>query len=336
MGALILVVTVILMASAPVAAQAQTAAKTSTAKAAGSPTAPKNWTVPKTPDGQPDLQGYWTSATTTPFERPANLATKEFYTEEEAKARVDQAQNRTRGATQAGTTGDVHYNFEQFGLDASQNPIVPNLRTSQVIDPPNGRLPAQNPSRSSTYRRPAGGQFDGPENRSLSERCIIFGGSTPIGTGGYNNAFQITQGAGYVMILKEMIHEARIIPLDGGPHLPSNVRQLNGDSRGHWEGNTLVVDTTNFTDRTNIQQQSMENLHLIERFTRTGPDTITYQYTVDDPSKWTKSWTAEFPIGKIDGPIFEYACQEGNYGLANQLSGARAAEREAEAAKSKQ
>jgi len=124
-----------------------------------------------------------------------------------------------------------------------------------------------------------------------------------------------------------MIHEVRMIPLNGGPHLPASIKQLNGDPRAHWEGETLVVDSTNFTDRTNVQGQSMETTHLIERFTRTGPNVISYQYTVDDPAKWTQKWTAELPLVKIDGPIFEYACHEGNYGLANQLSGARADEK---------
>jgi len=203
--AMVLLASVTIAGQAPAAkapaAQAATAAKAPAAKPAA------KYVAPRTPDGQPDLSGYYTAAVrpNTPFERPANMANKEFYTDAELKALVDQAEGRgPRGrTTQAGTTGDVHYNFEQYGLDASQNPVYANPRTSAVIDPPSGRLPARNPNATSTYRRPAGGAFDGPENRSLSERCIVFGNTVPIGTGGYNNALQIAQGPGYVMTLKK-------------------------------------------------------------------------------------------------------------------------------------
>ena len=144
---------------------------------------------------------------------------------------------------------------------------------------------------------------------------------------GYNSNLQIVQGEGFVAIMQEMIHDVRIIPTDGRPHLPSDVKQLMGDARGHWEGNTLVVDTTNFTSRTAFRG-SGENLHVVERFTRTDPDTVLYQFTVDDPTTWAHSWSAEVPMTKIDGPIFEYACHEGNYGMRNNLSGARAEEKQ--------
>ena len=152
----------------------------------------------------------------------------------------------------------------------------------------------------------------------------------PMLPAGYNSNLQIVQGQGYVAIMQEMIHDVRIIPIDGSPHLASNVRQWFGDSRGHWEGDTLVVDTTNFTNRTAFRGSS-ENLHVVERFSRTADDRILYQFTVEDPSTWETSWSGEVPMTKIDGPIYEYACHEGNYGMRNNLSGARAAEKTAQA-----
>lgn len=172
-----------------------------------------------------------------------------------------------------------------------------------------------------------GHEFDGPENRGLAEQCIMWGNEgPPMMPIGYNSNLQIVQGPGYVAILIEMIHEVRMIPTDNSPHLPSSIRQWLGDSRGHWEGDTLVVDTTNFTARTAFQGSS-ENLHVVERFRRGNADTILYQFTVDDPSTWARSWSGEIPMTRIKGPIFEYACHEGNYGIVNSLSGARAEER---------
>jgi hypothetical protein len=177
-----------------------------------------------------------------------------------------------------------------------------------------------------------GHEFDGPENRGLAEQCILWGNEgPPIQPVGYNSNLQIVQGPGYVAIVQEMIHDVRIIPTDGSAHVASNIRQWFGDSRGHWEGDTLVVDTTNFTDRTAFRGSS-ENLHVVERFSRQPDDSILYKFTVEDPSTWEKSWSGEFPMTKIDGPIFEYACHEGNYGMRNNLSGARAEDKAARAA----
>jgi hypothetical protein len=177
-----------------------------------------------------------------------------------------------------------------------------------------------------------GHEFDGPENRTLGEQCIMWPNEgPPIQPAGYNSNLQIVQGPGYVAILQEMIHDVRIIPTDGSPHLASNIRQWFGDSRGHWEGETLVVDTTNFTARTAFRGSS-ENLHVVERFTRQADNSILYQFTVEDPSTWAKSWSGEMPMTKIDGPLFEYACHEGNYGMRNNLSGARAEEKAAQSA----
>jgi len=284
----------------------------------------------RTADGQPDLQGYWTNTTVTPLERPKDLGDKAFFTPEEADAYAKR-QLATPEPTGPGTYADVHYNMAQFGLEKSQSKVVANVRTSLITDPPDGRVPPIIPeARKRNDDRAAknkGHEFDGPENRGLAEQCIIWGNEgPPMIPVGYNSNLQIVQGPGYVAILQEMIHDVRVIPTDGSPHVSSNVRQWMGDSRGHWEGDALVVDTTNFTDKTAFRGSS-ENLHVVERFRRADADTILYQFTVDDPSTWTHSWSAEIPMTKIAGPIFEYACHEGNYGMANNLSGARAEEK---------
>jgi hypothetical protein len=319
----------------PLPLAGQTASTTSTPAKPAAPAA--RWTPPRTPDGQPDLQGMWTNATYTPLQRPVELGTKAFYTEQELaqieKRRLAQAAQ----STAPGTTADVHYDFDQYGLDRSQGVVVPNTRTSLVVDPPDGRIPPVTPegqrraAARAEARRQMGGPFDGPENRGLPERCIIWNAGPPILPIGYNSDYQIVQNADYVMILTEMIHDVRIVPLDGRPPLPQGLRQLMGSSRGHWEGNTLVVETTHFTDR-NPFQGSSENMRVTERFTRTASDMLKYEFTVNDPDTWAIPWSAEIPMKSIAGPIFEYACHEGNYGLANNLSGARAAEKAAEEA----
>jgi len=315
-------VAVVLLAGVFVAAQTPTAAVKP-----GTPA--KTWSVSRTPDGQPDLQGFWTNTTYTPLERPKNV-TKAFYTKEEALE-----------AAEPGTIPDVHYDFTQFGLDRSQSPFALNLRTSLIVDPPDGRLPplsAEGQKRAAERaetRRRMGGPYDAAQNQPLSVRCILMDRNGPPMLGGaYNNNYQIVQVPGYVMILVEMLHGVRIIPLDGRPHLPPNVRQLSGSYRGHWEGETLVIETTNFTGKTAFQGSS-ENMRLIERFTRVDEDTMLYKFTVEDPSTWTRPWSAEVPWKKTIGPIFEHACHEGNYGLGNILAGARAEEKRAaeEAAK---
>jgi hypothetical protein len=312
----------------------------------------KSWTQSRTPDGQPDLQGFWTNATYTPLERPKNV-TKEFYTKEEA-AQLRRAGSSEGGAPttnpnpslgawlasgsgadapKPGTLADVHYDFSQFGLARSQSPVYETLRTSLIVDPPDGRIPsltAEGQKRQAEHARAdrEQGRWDAAQNNELDDRCIIMNAGPPIMPSGYNSNLQIVQGAGYVMILVEMIHDARIIPLDGRPHLSKNVRQWMGDSRGRWEGNTLVVETTNFTDKTAFRGSS-ENLRVVERFTRVADDAIMYKFTVEDPATWTSPWSAELPMTKTIGPLFEHACHEGNYGLYNSLSGARAQEKRA-------
>jgi len=313
-------------------ALAPAVAQTPTAKLAKETTADKTWTPPLTPDGQPDLGGVYTNASAIPLERPKDLGAKEFFTKEEAIAYTTKAKVRQE-VVAPGTYGDVHYNMAQFGLDHGQGEFPATLRTSLIVGP-EGRVPPLLPAAKARIAARAaankGHEFDGPENRSLAERCIMWPNEgPPMLPEGYNSNVQIVQGRGYVAVLQEMIHDVRLIPMDGRPHLPPEVRQLMGDPRGHWEGNTLVVDTTNFTDRTAFRGSS-ENLHVVERFTRTDADTITYQFTVSDPSTWEKSWSGEILMTKIDSPIFEYACTEGNYGMRNNLSGARAAEKNAQ------
>jgi hypothetical protein len=296
----------------------------------------QTWAPPRTPDGHPDLQGIWTNASITPLERPRELGSKEFFTEEEA------AENRKRAlvpaavAQRSGT--EAHYEFTQFGLDRTQSQVAFSLRTSMIVGS-DGRVPPLTPEAQQKIADRAakakGHEFDGPEGRGIQERCIVWGNEgPPMLPPGYNSYLQIVQTPQYVAIVQEMIHDARIIPVDGRPHLPQAIRGWLGDSRGRWEGDTLVVDTTNFTDKTNFRG-SRENLHVVERFTRVDDNTIRYEFTVDDPTTWTRPWSAELPLAKDKGPIYEYACHEANYGIANNLKGARAVEKKAteEAAK---
>ena len=301
--------------------------------AAKQETPAKPWKVSHTADGQPDLQGFWTNTTYVPLERPKNV-TKEFYTKEEVAENIKRAAATEEEQTEPGTVADVHYDFTQFGLDRSQGPLALNLRTSLIVDPPDGRIP---PMTAEGLRRAAEraesrkrlGPLDAAQGQPLSVRCIIMDRiGPPMLAGAYNNNYQIVQTPGYVMILVEMIHDVRIIPLDGRPQLPASVRQWTGSYRGRWEGDTLVVESTNFNGK-NPFQGSSENLRLTERFTRVDENTIRYQFTIDDPSTWTRPWSAEVPWAKTIGPLFEHACHEGNYGLGNILAGARAEERRA-------
>ena len=296
-------------------------------------TAQKKWTPPLTPDGQPDLQGVWGFATITPLERPNELAGKEFFTEKETieyEKRFLQQNNRDRRDGPA--DADVGRAYNDFWWD-SGNKVVPTRRTSLIVDPPDGKLPALTPAAQKRAADRAEARrlhpYDGPEDRPLQERCLGWAtAGPPILPSAYNNNIRIVQGAGYVAILNEMIHDVRIIPLNGSPHVPKNVRLWMGDSRGHWEGNTLVVDTTNFSDKTNFRGAD-ENMHLTERLTRTAGDRLIYQFTVDNETAFTRSWSAEIPMTKSESPMFEYACHEGNYSLMNVLAGARAQEKEA-------
>jgi hypothetical protein len=305
--------------------------------AASAEASSKTWTPSRTPDGQPDLQGFWSNVSITPLERPAEFAGKEFLTDQELAQNERKAEQPKSVESLGGTI--AHYDFIQFGLDSTQAKHALNRRTSLVVDPPDGRIPPFTPEarKRSTERaaqRKKRGAYDGPETRNLSERCIFMAEGPPMLPEAYNSNLQIQQGPGYVAILQEEIHDVRIIPLDGRPHVGPKIRQYMGDSRGRWEGNTLVVDTTNFTGRTSFQG-STENLHVVERFTPLDPDTILYEFTVEDPATWARPWTAQLPITRIPGPIYEFACHEGNYGLANTLNAAREQEKKAEDAAKK-
>jgi hypothetical protein len=291
------------------------------AKPAAAKTA-ATWTPPRTPDGKPDLQGIWSNASNTPLERPKNLGSKEFYTEQEAAERAKQGFLGDRGGPQ-----EVHYDFSQFGMDAMQAKFAQNLRTSMIVGP-EGRIPPMTPEamkrNADLAAKAKGHELDGPENRGLTERCIIYGNAEgpPMVPPMYNNNMQIVQEPGYVAIFNEMFHDVRVIPTNGRPHVPQNIRQWRGDSVGRWEGATLVVDTTNFTGQTRFRG-STENLHVVERFTRTSAETILYEFTVEDPATWVRPWSAQLVMGPALGQLYEFACHEGNYGMANNLRNAR-------------
>jgi hypothetical protein len=307
--------------------------------AAQTPKPPKVWTVPRTADGHPDLRGEWSNATLTPFERPREFEGKEFFTAEEAAAftrRVLEQSNRDRrGATPQEDVGGA-YNEAWFERGTN---VSSNLRTSIVVEPADGRVPALTPAARAAAAERAAVQRripEGPEDFPLPVRCLVWPTSgPPMVPGPYNNNYQIIQTRDYVAIDVEMIHDVRIIPLDGRPHRPSSIRRWMGDSVGHWEDDTLVVDTTNFTDKTHFRGAD-QNLHVIERFTRTGENALRYRFTVDDPTAFTKPWTGEIVMTHAPGPIYEYACHEANYSLANMLSAARVEEKaEASGKKSK-
>lgn len=298
----------------------------------------------RTPDGHPDLEGVWDAASLTPLERPAALGNKEFYTPEEIvayeKARVHDLDRDRRDGSADADLGRA-YNDGWFDRGAH---LASDRRTSRLVDPPNGRFPALTPAAAKKYAEMhqwlVQHDSDGPETRTLSDRCLIFSQSgPPFIPGNYNNYYQIVQAKGVVAILSEMGHQARIVPMIDGteerPHLTQTVRQWQGDSVGHWEGDALVIETTNFRgsdqSRFGVQYDGMsdENLRVTERITRTGPNTITYRATVVDPTVYTQPWTVEFPMEKTKGPLYEYACHEGNYALAGILAGARAQEKAA-------
>jgi hypothetical protein len=340
-GALAVVVT---LARGQVTAQAPVArANTTSVK--------KTWTLPRTPDGQPDLQGVWANNNATPLERPTILNGRTTLTNEEVAALKKKAGELFNGEGDA-AFGDEIFRSVLESVKAGQSAPYQKApqeidfgtgdynsfwiverdwdnRTSLITDPPDGRLPPMTPE--GLQRRDAAAAARkrlaaGPEDRTLGERCITFG--TPSLRAGYNSYYQILQAPGYVVILMEMAHDARIIPLDGRPHPPSTIREWMGDSRGHWEGDTLVVDTTNYSPQ-GFRAESSAKLHVVERFTRTGPENLKYEFTVDDPATWTKPWSVMIPLRHSPDALFEYACHEGNTGLEGILAGARAEEQAA-------
>jgi hypothetical protein len=291
----------------------------------------------RTPWGHPDLQGVWNVASGTPLERPEKYAGTEFLTDEELRQAEKEANEKTNADRRlgAGTLSDLRREHNEFWFD-KRTTILTN-RTSLITDPPQGKLPPLTPEAAKKTAPPAD-EFrsaDGPEDRGLGERCIIGQGGPPIlalpgaineQLLGHKWLFQIVQTVNYVTILFEYGQTVRIIPLDGRPHLPPNVRPWIGDSRGHWEGSSLVVETTNFSPKRLFLGLSAEHQRVVERFSRTA-ETLDYQFTIDDPTRWTKSWTAVVPIEKTNGLVYEFACHEGNYGLRNILAVARAQEK---------
>jgi hypothetical protein len=335
-AALAAMIAAILLTPAFVTAQAKSAAATK-APAAGN----KTWALPHTPDGQPDLQGYWTSLSFTPMERPEKYGNREFLTDEEAAQIYKEGVQHSYEFTFNDFGDTPVYDATVYALSAWQEGVAPNKRTSLVVDPPDGKIPPLMPEAAKVreaFRRTGPNQdyadpnapvkADTSADLNLGERCLSFGGP-PILPGAYNSDFHIIQSPGNVLIEYEWGNEPRIIPLDGSPHLASNIHAWHGDSRGHWEGNTLVVETANFRPGATFQGANAKTLKITEYFTRVDQNTIEYKFTIDDPSTWTKPWSAIVPLSRIKGPIFEYACTENNNDAVNILAGARAADKAA-------
>ena len=305
---------------------------------------PVSQSAPRTAWGDPDLRGVWDYWTFTPLERPAEFDGRERLTDEEAAtvASEGNAAALARDA-QPPPAGGVGAYGQAVWTDRARATAL--TQSSLLVDPPDGRIPGLTPeARAATEAheragvppvrlRARGISTDGPDFRGTAERCLLgFSTGPPILPGGYNNNLQIFQVPGYVVLLHEMVHDVRVIPLDGRPPLASTIRQWLGSSRGHWEGDTLVIETTNFTGKTGAFNTtfeswgSAENLHLTERLTWMSADTVEYEFTVNDPSTFTRAFTGRFPLHHTDGPLYEYACHEGNHGMMNMLTGGRSEE----------
>jgi hypothetical protein len=336
MTVLPLVIAAAALAPAPLAGETSSSGPATVGTAA-------TWTVPRTAEGQPDLQGIWDFRTITPLQRPAGLGDKAFFTEEEAAA-FEKEENRRQnrdlidpkvGGLNYPPGGVVPYN--EIWYDRGDK-VVKTRRTSLIVDPPNGRIPYTPEGLKREDRRaldrkntelghPIANSW---EDRPLQERCLMGSNAgPPMLSAAYNNNVQLFQNRDYVVLVTEMVHDARIVPLDGRPF--DQIPQWKGESRGHFEGNTLVIETKNFKRETTFPGSSA-NMHLIERFTATDPETLLYEFTVEDPATWARPWTAAIPMSRTAGPIYEYACHEGNTSLAGILAGARADEKAAEEA----
>ena len=283
------------------------------------------WTPPLTPWGAPDLQGIWDYKTATPLERPPEFEGREFLTDEEVAVYERRAVTRSDGRPPDDPRSAPSVHAPEW-LDYGKS-VVGTKRTSLIVDPPDGRMPALSPEgerRDAARRRARQGRgtADSYGDRGLWERCITRGLPTGMMPAGYNNHVQLLQTPDAVVIFSEMIHDARIVPLGDRPHLGDDIRQWLGDPRAWWDGDTLVVETTNFSEKSHFRGAGAD-LRLVERFTRVDPETVTYEFTVADPTTWTTAWTVTFPLTKSVGPLFEYACHEGNHGLLNILTVAR-------------
>jgi len=298
--------------------------------AAAAPKTHRPAAIPRTADGRPDLQGTWDFAQLTPFERPGDFAGKTSLTDQEAEEfaqqRIETSNKDKRDGTAAADVERAYNDFWwDFGTRIARQP-------SLVVDPPDGRLPALTPAAEKRVAERKQ-RYENPEERPMAERCILgFNSGPPMVPSAYNNNVQIVQTKGHVLIFNEMIHSARLVDMSGRPHPPESIRYLTGHSIGKWEGDTLVVDTTNYA-RENVFRNSSTKLHLIERFTREDAQTLRYEFTVDDPEVWTKRWTASIPMSMTDNMMFEYACHEANYALEGVLKGARFQEKNAGAAR---
>jgi hypothetical protein len=314
--ALLSLASVLAAAQGPARQQTTAAARTSAAATTA---------IPRTPDGKPDMQGYWTNQTFTPLERPAELKGKEFFTPEEAaawaKRGIDRLENQDDSVP--------HYDDAIWMLEGYRKGAM--LRTSIITDPADGRIPpmsaeGQKRAQERAAARKGVDPFGSAQARGLSERCIYWAHEgPPLLPTGYNSNLQIVQAPQNFVVIPEMMPVARIVPLDGRPRVGSEVRAYRGDSRGRWEGDTMVIETTNYREATAWRGAS-PNLKVTERMTMVDQDTIRYQFTVDDPATWSRPWSGEYTMHRVEGPLFEYACHEGNYGIVNILRGARQAE----------
>jgi len=328
--------------AAALGAQAPVAPKQPPAAKAESASPKAGYAVPRTPWGDPDLQGIWNDATSTPLQRPNKYAGKDVLTDEEAagfeqELRHDLDRDRRDG----GNAIDVNRAYNEHWMDAKRLQATADKRTSLIIDPADGRIPPQvqappelqkqRAERAEAAKRFADGLPYSTDDMSLPVRCIIRTDSPPYLPTIYNNDFMIFQSPGQVVIAPEMIHSARVIPVDGKPHLNQRLHQWLGDSRGRWDGDTLVVETTNFRNEDGVTflNTNAATFKITERFKRIGPDTIAYTFTVEDPQTWTRPWTAMVPWNRTRDQMYEYECHESNYDLVHLLSGARAREAQA-------
>ncbi|MCY4076996.1 MAG: hypothetical protein OXH04_16370 [Acidobacteria bacterium] len=302
--------------------------------------------TPRTPWGDPDLGGVWDYWTFTPLQRPEDLADRDTLTDEEAAALAQELNAEALARDLAAPPGSPGGYSQAVWTDRARATAL--TQTALIVDPPDGRIPPLTPEAEAREEarlagdgqpvriRVGGYGVAGPEERGVAERCLLgFSTGPPMLPGGYNNNMQVFQTPDAVVLLLEMNHDVRVVPLDGRPELTDDIRQWMGSSRGRWEGDTLVVDTRNFTHRTasfsltGLAFGSAEGLHLVERFTRVDGDTLLYEFTVNDPATFTQSFSGRLPMNRSDLPLYEYACHEGNYGMENLLRGARAEEREA-------
>ncbi len=302
----------------------------------------KTWTQPRTAWGDPDLQGIWNNATSTPLQRPSEVGGKEVLTDEEASEFAERlAHDLDRDRRDGGAQIDVNRAYNEHWMDAKRLKATSDKRTSLIVDPPDGRIPPLVPlpperekvrvEREEATRRFNAGLPRDYLDGGLPLRCIIRTDRPPYLPIIYNNTFQVFQSPGYVVISVEMIHSARFIPIDGRPHIGKHLRQWLGDSRGRWDGNTLVVETSNFRPDEGVVfgNADPETFRIVERFTRVDANTINYTFTVEDPRTWTKPWTAMIPWNKTDEQLYEYACHEDNFDMVHLLAGARAREKAA-------